>query len=124
MHMERKKHTGRPKKIRRIRRKKIKPIFKSAYSAYDAQCCSKTNRRHLRANGFKILNVLSDLVFFNVTKLRKWFMPEIILHEMLRSGGKFYSQMRKALMVFSGFVITRLYQRRLSQRETVEEAQS
>ena len=33
-------------------------------------------------------------VFFNVSKLRDWNSPEINRHGMLRSGGKFYSQMR------------------------------
>ena len=56
----------------------------------------------------KIMNAFSDAVFFDVTKLRNWNLPEVIRHEMLRSGGKFYF----------------ISHRRLSQRNTVEEAQS
>ena len=47
---------------------------------------------------------------------------------MLSNGGKFYSQMKKitlmALMFLSGIGMTRISYRRLSQRDTVEDAQS
>ena len=53
----------------------------------------------------KILNVFSDPVFFNVTELRDWNLPEIIRHLTLM-----------ALMFFSCIAMTRISDRRLSTR--------
>lgn len=66
----------------------------------------------------KILNVFSDPVFFNVTKLGEWNLPEIIRHGMLTSGGMFYSQMSKystlmALRDLGGIGMPRISRRSL-----------
>ena len=45
----------------------------------------------------KIINVFSDPVFFSVTNLQDWNLPEVVKHGMMRSGGKFYSPVRKSV---------------------------
>ena len=77
----------------------------------------------------KILSAFSDPVFFKITKLRDWNLLKIIRYGRLKSGGEFYFQMRKdvtlmAVMDFSGIGMARIYHRRLSQRNTMEEAGS